>query len=65
MQVVKLLAGRQGRVVHALDIVPALPPLDNYAHVDYSRWIPRNSTIVLEVLCPVLPPDQSRVLLTF
>mmetsp|Transcript_18367 Transcript_18367/g.55306 ORF Transcript_18367/g.55306 Transcript_18367/m.55306 type:complete len:738 (+) Transcript_18367:203-2416(+) len=47
-EVVKLLAGRQGRVVHALDIVPALPPLDNYAHVDYSRWIPRNSTIVLE-----------------
>lgn len=35
MQLYKLLVGRQNRVVHSLDIVPALPPLVNYAPVDY------------------------------
>jgi len=35
VQLYKLLVGRQNRVVHSLDIVPALPPLDNYAPVDY------------------------------
>lgn len=49
MQLFKLLVGRQQRTVHALDVVPALPPLDNYASVDYGRWIPENNTVVLEV----------------
>ncbi len=49
VQVVKLLAGTQNRVVHTLDIVPALPPLKNYAATDYGRWISKNATTVLEV----------------
>ena len=49
LQLYKLLVGRQQRVVHTLDVVPALPPLDGYASVDYGRWIPRNETVVLEV----------------
>ena len=46
---VKLLAGTQNRVVHTLDIVPALPPLKNYSATDYGRWISKNATTVLEV----------------
>lgn len=50
LQLFKLLVGRQQRAVHTLDVVPALPPLDNYAPVDYGRWIPRNETVVVQVL---------------
>jgi hypothetical protein len=49
MQLYKLLVGRQQRAVHTLDIVPALPPLNGYASVDYGRWIPRNNTVLLQV----------------
>lgn len=40
--------GRQMRMIHALDIVPSLPPLESYATADYGIWIPKNSTVVLE-----------------
>ena len=40
--------GRQLRFIHALDIVPALPPLPTYSAVDYGIWIPENQTVVLE-----------------
>lgn len=44
----KLLVGRSQRAVHTLDVVPALPPLDDYRPVDYGRWIPRNQTVVVQ-----------------
>lgn len=54
-QLFKLLVGRSQRAVHTLDVVPALPPLDDYRPVDYGRWIPRNQTVVVQVPAPCVP----------
>jgi len=52
VQALKAVVGRQMRVIHALDVVPALPPLDSYSTADFGIWIPKNKTVVLEVRPP-------------
>lgn len=52
MQALKAVVGRQMRVIHALDVVPALPPLATYSTADFGIWIPKNKTVVLEVRPP-------------
>lgn len=47
-QAFRAVVGRQLRFIHALDVVPSLPPLDTFSAVDYGIWIPVNETIVLE-----------------
>lgn len=51
---VKFLVGHTNRMVDRLDIVPALPPLDDYAPTPYGRWFPynqstTNATIMVQV----------------
>ena len=47
-QATRAVVGRHLRFIHALDIVPALPPLSTYSAVAYGTWIPDNDTVVLE-----------------
>jgi hypothetical protein len=63
LQLFKLLVGRHQRAVHTLDVVPALPPLDDYRPVDYGRWIPRNQTVVVQVPAPLFPSHHAASLL--
>jgi hypothetical protein len=58
LQLFKLLVGRHQQAVHTLDVVPALPPLDDYRPVDYGRWIPRNQTVVVQVPAPLFFPSH-------
>ena len=51
-QATRAVVGRQLRFVHALDIVPALPPLPTYSAAAYGLWIPQNVTVVLEDRLP-------------
>ena len=34
----RLLVGREYRIVHQYDIVPSIPPLDEYRHVGLGMW---------------------------
>jgi hypothetical protein len=47
VQAFRALVGRAYRVVHELDQVPSLPPLDSYRHVSYGMWL-HNREVLLE-----------------
>jgi len=38
MQAFKLLVGRSQRQVNTLDLIPALPPLSDFAPTPWGRW---------------------------
>ncbi|KAK9814603.1 hypothetical protein WJX72_008506 [[Myrmecia] bisecta] len=40
--------GRQYRFVYKKDVVPALPPVDSYSHVDNGTWAPDATEWILE-----------------
>ena len=38
LQAYRTLVGREYRIVHQLDIVPSLPPTNDYRHVGLGIW---------------------------
>ncbi len=56
MQVFELVVGRSQRLVNALDIVPALPPLNDFTPTPWGRWTPTNTTTNATFLVEVLQP---------
>ena len=54
MQLFRNLVGREYRIVHQYDVVPALPPFPPYRHTDLGMW--ENNGQVRPVRTPRLQP---------
>ncbi|KAK9819269.1 hypothetical protein WJX81_002184 [Elliptochloris bilobata] len=44
----RAVVGRSYRVVNRRDIVPSLPPFEDYAHLPFPLWIQDNGTLVAD-----------------